>query len=111
MDLNLIQDLIPHKASLSELYKGEEFQVLLNFLSSIRKQKEAEIFSMQGAITSDDEKVRTNFGPKIAMAIIQRNTIAMIENLPSVVASIEEQAELQKAAQAAFKEAQKGVTS
>jgi len=70
----------------------EEFQVLHSFLSSLRIQKEAEIWGYQNknGETSDE------FKAKMMVALAQRNMIAMLENLPMAVDSLEMVLDAQK---------------
>src|SRR6516164_9774278 len=108
MDFQTIQDLIPHKESLAVLYRSEEFQPLASFLSSIRKQKELEIFNMQGVLTVKKEEPDLMFKvcTSLLQLITQRNSIAMIESLPTVITDMESQMKLQEAAKAAYVKSQ-----
>lgn len=107
MEISKLEDLIPYKASLKELYQQEEFQILLSFLSSLRKQKEAEIFNSQAALVqSSNGKTDSTMRTELAVMIAQRNIAAMIENLPLVVHEVQATLERQKLQAEAFKKSQ-----
>jgi hypothetical protein len=98
-----MEDLIPHKESLKELYQSEVFQVLHNFLSSLRIQKETEVWMYQNSLNGKDSLlVKT----EVAVMIAQRNLIAMLENLPEAVSSVEKVLESQKVQAETFRKAQ-----
>lgn len=82
------------------LYQQEEFQVLHNFLSSLRLQTEAEIWSYQQG-EKKAEQVRND----LSVAIVRRNLLAMLENLPAAVQSVEDYMEKQKEAMEKMKKA------
>ena len=92
------------------LYRSEEFQPLASFLSNVRKQKEQEIFNMQGVLTvkKDETDLLFKTCTTLLQLITQRNAVAMIESLPSVISDVEKQMELQKTAKEAFMKSQEG---
>jgi hypothetical protein len=98
-----MEDLIPHKESLKVLYQLEEFQVLLSFLSSLRKQKEAEVWMYQQSVNG---KEGNSVKVEIAVMLAQRNLIAMLETLPEAVSAVESVIERQKEQAHAFQKAQ-----
>src|SRR5215472_3730662 len=104
MQINRMEDLVPHKASLKALYNLEEFQPLQGFLNSLRLQKEAEIwqYSMNGL----KEKTAEVYKTEISIMIAQRNLLAMLEQLPLAVQTIEDNIEKQKVQAEAFRKAQ-----
>lgn len=93
MQLNRMEDLIPHKESLKALYQSEEFQILLSFLSSLRGQKENEVWAYQGSVNGKDAVVAKT---ELAVMISQRNLITMLENLPQAIQMLEDTIEKQK---------------
>lgn len=77
--------------------------MLHSFLSSLRMQKEAEVWQYQGSVkTVEPQVVKT----EVAVMIAQRNLIAMLENLPAAVAAVEATIAEQKAQAERFKKSQ-----
>jgi len=90
------------------LYNSEEFQVLRDFLNSLRMQKEAEIWGYQSNFNGKEPKSAEAVKTDMAVLLAQRNLIAMIETLPTAIASIEMVLEKQKQQAVAFAKAQEG---
>ena len=82
----------------------EEFQVLKDFLSSLRNQKEAEIWQYQGSLNGKDPVIVKT---EVAIMIAQRNLLAMLENLPAAVEAVEQVLEAQKRQQENFAKSQR----
>lgn len=104
MEINKLEDLIPYQRSLKELYQQEEFQVLLCFLSSIKAQKEAELFAIQATIV---KAASLEVHLKVQECVIQRNMAAMLAELPTVVREVEAVLDKQKRHAEAFEKAQR----
>ena len=85
------------------LYQLEEFQVLHSFLSSLRIQKETEVWQYQSSISSKEPQIAK---VELAVMLAQRNLIAMLENLPAAVSAVEVTLEQQKEKAQAFVKSQ-----
>lgn len=82
--------------------------MLKDFLCSLRQQKESEIWAYQQNFNGKEPKNAEQVRVDMAVAISQRNMLAMLENLPVAVAAMEQVFEAQKKQAVAFAEAQKG---
>ena len=82
----------------------EEFQVLKDFLNSLRNQKEAELWQYQGSLNGKDPMIVKT---EVAVMIAQRNILAMLENLPMAVEAVEQVLEAQKRQKENFEKSQK----
>ena len=93
LEINKLEDLIPYKDSLKELWQEERFQPVLAFLSSLGKEQYDTLLSVPSYINTESTKTLLT----MAVASARANILNVLVILPEAIRRVEKQLEEQKA--------------
>ena len=86
MEINKLEDLVPYRDSLKELWAEERFQPVVAFLCSLRKEQ-IDILLTTSAF-ANNEPIKTNV--LMAIASARANILNTIVGLPDAIKQVED---------------------